>query len=60
MKFVNDLQQVGGFPPGIQVSSTNKTDCHDITDTLLKVALSTETITITITNTSNRFRHETY
>jgi hypothetical protein len=30
------------FSPGIQISSTNKTDNHDITETLLKVALSTE------------------
>ena len=27
--------------PGTPVSSTNKTDCHDITEILLKVALST-------------------
>ena len=60
MKFVNDLQKVGGFPPGTPVSSTNKTDSRDITDTLLKVALNTVTITIAITNTFNRFRHETY
>jgi hypothetical protein len=26
---------------GTPVSSTNKTDCHDITDILLKVALNT-------------------
>jgi hypothetical protein len=26
---------------GVQVSSTNKTDCHDITEILLKVELST-------------------
>jgi cobalamin-dependent methionine synthase I len=26
---------------GTQVSSTNKTDCHDITEILLKVVLST-------------------
>ena len=64
MKFVNDLQQIGGFlrvlrfPPPIKltatmwlkyccnrwfsscppVSSTNKTDCHDIDEILLKVA----------------------
>jgi hypothetical protein len=25
------------FSPGIPVSSTNKTDCHDITEKLLKV-----------------------
>ena len=29
------------FSPGTPVSSTNKTDCHDITEILLKVALST-------------------
>jgi len=32
---------VGGFPPGTPVSSTNKTDRHDITEILLKVALNT-------------------
>jgi hypothetical protein len=34
IKFVNDLLQVS------VVSSTNKTDCHDITEILLKVALN--------------------
>ena len=34
MKFVSDLRQDGGTP----VSST-KTDCHDITEILLRVAL---------------------
>ena len=29
------------FSPGTPVSSTNKTHCHDITEILLKVALST-------------------
>jgi hypothetical protein len=28
------------FYPGSPVSSTNKTDCHDITEILLEVALS--------------------
>jgi len=37
IKFVSDLQQVGGTP----VSSTIKTDRHDITEILLKVALNT-------------------
>jgi hypothetical protein len=32
------------FSLGIPVSSTNKTDHHDITETLLKVALNTITI----------------
>jgi hypothetical protein len=29
------------FSPGTRVSSTNKTDCHDITEILLKVTLNT-------------------
>jgi hypothetical protein len=37
IKFVSDLRQVGSrFSP---VSSTNKTDRHDITEILLKVVL---------------------
>jgi len=36
IKFVSDLQQVGGFLCGIPVSSTNKTDRHDVTKILLK------------------------
>ena len=35
------------FSPGSPVSSTNKTDRHDITEILLKVALNTITITLT-------------
>ena len=35
------------FSPGTLVSSTNKTDCHDITEILLKVALNTITLTST-------------
>ena len=31
------------FSPGTPVSSTNKTDCHYITEILLKVALNTIT-----------------
>ena len=37
------------FSPGNPVSSTNKTDHHDITEQLLKVALNT----ITTTNKKN-------
>jgi hypothetical protein len=41
-KFVSDLRQVGRwFSPSTPVSSTNKTDCHDITEILLKVTLNT-------------------
>jgi hypothetical protein len=42
IKLVNDVQQVGGFFPGIPVSPTNKTDHEDITSILLKVALNTK------------------
>jgi hypothetical protein len=39
IKFVSDLRQVGGFSLGSPVSSSNKTDCHDITEILLNVVL---------------------
>jgi hypothetical protein len=46
---------VGLFSDKLLVSSTNKTDCHDITEILLKVALNTinhtkPTITYLITH----------
>ena len=34
------------FTPGTPVSSTSKTDCHDITEILLKVALSIIALTV--------------
>ena len=34
------------FSPGTLVSSTNKTDSHDITEILLKVAFNTITLTL--------------
>jgi hypothetical protein len=37
IKFVSDGAVVSPGPP---VSSTNKTDCHDIAELLLKVALN--------------------
>jgi hypothetical protein len=33
------------FSPGTSVSFTNKSDCHDITEIFLKVALNTITLT---------------
>jgi hypothetical protein len=36
------------FFPDTPVSSTNKTDCYDITEILLKVALNTKTLTLTL------------
>jgi hypothetical protein len=44
--FVSDLPQVSGIFPCTPVSSTNKTDRHDITEQLLKVALNTITLTL--------------
>jgi hypothetical protein len=43
MKFVSDSDRLvrWWFSPGTLVSSTNKIDCHDIADILLKVALNT-------------------
>ena len=35
IKFVMDLLHVEWFSPGTLVSSTNKTECHDITEILL-------------------------
>ena len=40
-KFVSDMRQVGGFLRVLRFLSTNKTDHHDVTEILLKVALST-------------------
>jgi hypothetical protein len=45
IKFVSELRQVGGFL-WVLVSSTDKTDRHDITEILLKAALNTITITL--------------
>jgi hypothetical protein len=41
IKFVSELLQVGGFSPDPPVSSTDKTDFHDITEIVLKVWLNT-------------------
>ena len=46
IKFVNDFLQVGGFLKVLTVSSTNKTDRHDVAEILLKVALNTINLTI--------------
>jgi hypothetical protein len=35
------------FSPGTPFSSTNKTDCHDIAEILLQVALNNITLTLT-------------
>ena len=41
IKIVSDLRQVCGFFPSTPISSTIKTDRHNITKILLKVALNT-------------------
>ena len=41
IKFVSELRQVGGFLRVLRFSSTNKTDRHDITEILLKMAWNT-------------------
>ena len=43
IKFVSDLQQIGCWM-GTLVSSSNKTDCQDIPEILLNVALNTITL----------------
>ena len=50
------------FSPGTGTpdSSTNKTDCHDITEILLKVSLNTITLTLTDSfKGNNSFQFET-
>jgi hypothetical protein len=42
IKFVSDLRQIGGCSSSSPVSYTNKTDRHDITEILLKVAFLTQ------------------
>jgi hypothetical protein len=50
IKFVSDLRHVGDTP----VSSINKTDGHDITKILLKVALNTINQSVSVSLHSNR------
>jgi hypothetical protein len=49
LNFVSDLWQVGDSLHVLWVSSTNKTDCHDITEILLNVALNSTNLNQTIT-----------
>jgi hypothetical protein len=44
IKFISELRQFDGFLR-VLFFSTNKTDHHDITEILLKVALNTLTLT---------------
>ena len=47
MKFVGDLRQIGGFLQGTPVSLINKSDHHEITEILSKVALNTTSVHLT-------------
>ena len=47
--FFDKVCQLRWFSPGTPVSSTHKTDSHDIAEILLKVALNTVTLTLTLT-----------
>jgi len=42
----SDLRQVDGFLCALWFPPPNKTDCHDITDILLKRAFRTTTLTL--------------
>jgi hypothetical protein len=48
IKFVSDFRTDWWFSAGTLVSSTNKTDCHDIAEILLKVVLNTIKQTIKV------------
>ena len=54
IKFVCELRRVNVFFPGTPSSSTNKTDRYDITQTLLKVALNSITLTQNTTGTGTK------
>ena len=49
IKFVSALVTGRWFSPGTPISSTNKTECHYITEILLKVAFNTISPTLTHT-----------
>ena len=48
IKFASDWRQVGDFLRVLRFPPPIKTDCHDITEMLLKVALNTTIITLTL------------
>ena len=50
IKVVRDLRQIGNLSPGTLASSTNKSDRHDITELLLKVAFNTIPLTLILIN----------
>jgi hypothetical protein len=48
IKYVSDLWQCRWFSSGMPISSTNKTDCHDITEIVLKVESGIKHFLITL------------
>ena len=46
IKFVGVLRQASGFLWVFQFPPSNRTDCHDLTEILLKVAINTTTLTL--------------
>jgi len=48
IKIIELLPAGGWFSPGTPVPSTNKTELHDKAEILLKVALNTITLTLTL------------
>ena len=52
IKFVNDLRTGQWFSPSTPVSSTNKTEHHDIAEILLKVVLNPIILTLVGINES--------
>jgi hypothetical protein len=57
IKFVSDLRQSVVFS-GTPVSSTNKTDSHDLTEILLKVVFNTITLTQTTISPKMNIAHK--
>ena len=53
IKFVSDLRKVCNFHPGNPVSSTNKTDRHNITEIMLKVGFNTTILAHVLCNDMN-------
>ena len=57
IKFVSDLRQVGGFLRVLTVSFTKEADHHDIAEILLKVALNTISLPLTLYKKGTIFFH---
>jgi hypothetical protein len=60
IKFVSDLRKVGGFLGFLRFPPSIKTDRHDITEMLLKVALNTIKQTAINTTATKRSRYWSY